>query len=241
MSSIRRALRNKWTWIIGVPVLLVAIFVGGPFVYIHIIKEDAPPPLHLKAVDSSKRGSTSSSTAAAPADITGTWTVKSGSQAGYRAKEILFGQSTEAAGRTSGVTGTLTVDGTTVSAASFTADLTGLKSDSGNRDSQVQGRILDTSQFPNATFKLTQPIALGSVPANLQEIKADATGDLTIHGTTKSVTFQITARRNGNLIETNGSIPITWSDYNIGAPSGGPAQVSDRGQMEFLISFTRGT
>jgi len=240
MSSIRRALRNKWTWIVGVPVLLVIVFVGGPFVYIHFIKEDAPPPLRLKAVDSAKSGSTSTTTASRD-DISGTWKVKSGSQVGYRAKEILFGQSAEAAGRTTGVTGSLTVDGTTVQDANFTADLTGLKSDSGNRDSQVQGRILNTSQFPNATFKLSQPIALGNVPANLQEIKVNATGDLTIHGTTKSVTFPITARRNGDTIETNGSIPITWSDYNISAPSGGPAQVADSGQMEFLITFTRGT
>lgn len=240
MSSIRRAVRNKWTWIIGIPVLLLVVFVGAPFVYIHFVKDDAPPPLRLKSVASAKRGSTSS-TAATPADVSGTWRVKSGSKVGYRAKEILFGQSTEAAGRTTGVTGTLTVEGTTVQDAGFTADLTGLRSDSGNRDDQVQGRILDTSQFPNATFELTQPIALGSVPADLHEIKVDATGDLTIHGTTKSVTFQITARRNGDAIETNGRIPITWSDYDIGAPSGGPAQVADSGQMEFLITFTRGT
>jgi polyisoprenoid-binding protein YceI len=173
------------------------------------------------------------------AAIDGTWTVKSGSTVGYRAKEILFGQSADAAGRTTGVTGTLTIDGTTVRTASFTADLTGLKSGSGNRDSQVQGRILNTAQFPNATFTLTQPITLASVPADLEEVKPDATGDLTIHGTTKSVTFPITARRNGATIEVNGSVPIRWSDYDIGAPSGGPAQVEDSGQMEFLVTFMR--
>jgi polyisoprenoid-binding protein YceI len=233
-------MRNKWTWIIGVPVLLVVVFVGGPFVYIHFIKEDAPPPLKLESVD--KTRSTSSSTAATtPASIDGSWQVKSGSQVGYRAKEVLFGQSTEAAGRTTGVTGTMTIDGTTVEHATFTADLTGLKSDSGNRDSQVQGRILNTAQFPHATFELTKPIDLGSVPPDLKEITVDATGDLTIHGTTKPVTIEITARRNGRVIETNGSVPITWSDYHIGAPSGGPAQVEDSGSMEFLITFTPAT
>ena len=39
-------------------------------------------------------------------------------------------------------------------------DLTTLKSDSDNRDGQVQGRILQTDQFPKATFKLAQPIEL---------------------------------------------------------------------------------
>jgi polyisoprenoid-binding protein YceI len=238
--SFRSAVRNKWTWIIGVPVLLVVVFVGGPFVYINFIKEDAPPPLKLESVDKSKSTS-SSTTAATPASIDGTWQVQSGSQVGYRAKEVLFGQSTEAAGRTTGVTGTMTITGTTVDAAKFTADLTGLKSDSGNRDNQVQGRILNTAQFPNATFELTKPIDLGRVPADLQQITVDATGELTVHGTTKPVTITITARRNGEVIETNGNVPITWSDYGIDSPSGGPATVEDSGSMEFLITFTRTT
>ncbi len=52
--SFRTTMRNKWTWIIGVPVLLVVIFVGGPFVYINFIKDDAPPPLKLESVDKNK-------------------------------------------------------------------------------------------------------------------------------------------------------------------------------------------
>jgi polyisoprenoid-binding protein YceI len=237
--SFRSTVRNKWTWIIGVPVLLVVIFVGGPFVYINFIKDDAPPPLKLESVDT--KATSSSTTAATSASIDGTWKVTSGSQVGYRAKEVLFGQSAEAAGRTTEVTGTMTITGTKVDDASFTADLTGLKSDSGNRDDQVQGRILNTSEFPNATFELTEPIDLGTVPADLQEITVDASGDLTIHGTTKPITITITARRNGEVIETNGSIPITWSDYGIDSPSGGPATVESSGSMEFLITFQPAT
>jgi polyisoprenoid-binding protein YceI len=238
--TFKSTVRNKWTWIIGVPVLLVIIFVGGPFVYINFIKDDAPPPLKLESVNKDK--STSSSTnAATPASIDGKWEVKSGSQVGYRAQEVLFGQSTEAAGRTTGVTGTMTIDGTSVEDATFTADLTGLKSDSDNRDNQVQGRILNTAEFPKATFTTTKPIDLGSVPADLKQITVDAAGELTIHGTTKPVTIRITARRNGDVIETNGSVPITWSEYGIDSPSGGPATVEDSGSMEFLITFTPAT
>jgi polyisoprenoid-binding protein YceI len=238
--SFKSTMRNKWTWIIGVPVLLVVIFVGGPFVYINFIKEDAPPPLKLESLDKDENTS-SSSTPATDASIDGSWEVQSGSQVGYRAKEVLFGQSTEGAGRTTGVTGTMTIDGTTVEDAKFTADLTGLKSDSGNRDNQVQDRILETSEFPNATFELTKPIDLGSVPADQQQITVDATGDFTIHGTTKPMTFQIIARRNGKVIETNGNVPITWSEFGIDSPSGGPATVEDSGSMEFLITFTPAT
>ncbi len=96
---------------------------------------------------------------------------------------------------------------------------------------------MNTAEFPDATFKLTKPIELTSIPTDLVKIETTATGDLTLRGVTKTVTFDITARRNGESIEVNGSIPITWSDYDIPAPSGGPAQVEDSGEMEFLITF----
>jgi polyisoprenoid-binding protein YceI len=229
-------MRNKKTWFIGIPALLVLLLVGGPFVYINFIRDDAPPPLELTT--ETTRADTST-TAATAAGVDGDWSVKTGSTVGYRAKEVLFGQSADAAGRTHDVTGTMTIAGTTVDDASFTADLTTLESDSDNRDNQVQGRILNTAEFPNATFALTEPIELESIPADRVPITKQATGELTIHGTTKTVTFEIKAQRIDDTIEVNGSIPITWSDYNVGAPSGGPAQVEDSGQMEFLITFEK--
>jgi polyisoprenoid-binding protein YceI len=236
--SFGSVMRNKKTWFIGIPVLLVVIFVGGPFVYINFIRDDAPPPLKLATVTTTKPDPATSSTTPTAASVDGSWTVKSGT-VGYRVTEVLFGQTADAAGRTNAVTGDLTMNGTTAETASFTADLTTLKSDQANRDNQVQGRILNTAQFPNATFKLTSPITLASIPADLVQVKEKATGDLTLHGVTKSVTFDVTARRNGETIEVNGSIPITWSDYSIPAPSGGPAQVQDQGQMEFLITLKK--
>jgi polyisoprenoid-binding protein YceI len=230
-------MRNKKTWFIGIPVLLVLIFVGGPFVYINFIRDDAPDRLELTTETTRANGS--STTAAATATVDGDWTVRAGSTVGYRAEEVLFGQNATAAGRTQDVTGTMTIAGTTVDDANFTADLTTLKSDSDNRDNQVQGRILNTAEFPNATFTLTEPIELESVPADRVPITQEATGEFTIHGTTKTVTFEINAQRIDDTIEVNGSIPITWSEYNIGAPSGGPAQVEDSGEMEFLITFER--
>jgi polyisoprenoid-binding protein YceI len=229
--------RNKWTWIIGIPVLLVVVFVGGPFVYINFIRDDAPDRLELSTGTTQPSGS--STTAADTATVDGEWSVRAGSIVGYRAREILFGQDAEAAGRTEDVTGVMTIASSSVDDASFTADLTTLESDSDNRDNQVQGRILNTAEFPNATFALTEPIELESIPGDRVPITVQATGDLTIHGTTRSVTFALAAQRIGETIEVNGSIPITWSEYNIGAPSGGPAQVADDGEMEFLITFER--
>ena len=101
--SFGTVVRNKKTWIIGIPVLLVVIFVGGPFVYINFIEGDPPAKLKLATVDTtSRRPTTATST---DASIDGDWTVKSGSAVQYRVPEVLFGQSTTAVGKTDAVTG----------------------------------------------------------------------------------------------------------------------------------------
>jgi hypothetical protein len=61
-----------------------------------------------------------------------------------------------------------------------------------------------------------------------------------MHGVTKSVTFQVSAKRASGTIEVSGSIPIVFADWNISNPSGGPATTEDHGILEFLINFTHG-
>ena len=120
----------------------------------------------------------------------------------------------------------------------FTADLTKVTSDQANRDGQFQGRIMDTAKYPTATFALTAPIDLGSVPADRTQITVKAVGNLTLRGQTKPVTFVILAQRAGATISANGTIPIVFNGYQIPVPSFGPAQVEDHGELVFLINFT---
>ena len=225
---------TKLRWVLAAVAAVAVLAVAGPFVYIHFIEGDPPQRLSLDDV------ATSTSTTAAAASTTrqgidGTWTVGAGSQAGYRVREVLFGQDAEAVGRTSDVTGTMTIAGTSVTEGSFTVDLTTVSSDQSRRDGQFHNRIMQTSQFPKATFTLTKPIALGSVPADGAEVKASATGDLRVHGVKRSVTFDVVAKRTSNTIAVNGSIPVTFADYGIGDPSFGPAVVQDHGEIEFLL------
>ncbi len=91
--------------------------------------------------------------------ISGTWTVdpsvgslddSSGSFVGYRVKETLASiGATVAVGRTPAVTGSMTVDGSTITAAEFSADLTGLRSDNDRRDGYLRRQSLETEQFPD--------------------------------------------------------------------------------------------
>jgi hypothetical protein len=40
------------------------------------------------------------------------------------------------------------------------------------------------------------------------------------------------------LIAVQGNIPVTFSDYGIDNPSGGPARVGNDGQLAFVLAFT---
>ena len=226
-------LRKHWkAWTIGAVVAVVVLVVGVPFVYIHVFNSAQPAALTLDA------GTSNSGAATVATD--GTWKVAQDgtTTTGYRVHEILAGQSTTAVGRTSKVTGDFAISGSKVTAATFTVDMTSVKSDKDLRDKQFQGRIMETSKYPTATFKLTQPIDLGADPVAGKTYQAQATGDLTLHGTTKTITFTVNAERTGNTVKVQGSIPITFTDYNISSPSfAGFVTVDPSGQLEFLLDL----
>ena len=248
--SFSEQLRKPRTWFIAIPVVILLAVTVGPFVYINFIKEDAPERLDFDDIATPTTADGSTDTTAASGDTTaatgsgeadgieGSWEIAAGSEAGYRATEVLFGQSTEGAGRTEEITGTLEIAGTEATSASFEVDMTTLTSDEERRDGQVHSRILETGTFPTATFELTEPVDFGE-PADLEEVTVQATGDLTVHGVTQSVTVDLVARLNGSAIEITGNIPVTWADYDIDDPSGGPAQVEDSGEIEFALSFAQ--
>ena len=232
---------GTWSWkrwlAIGLGVVLVLVVVG-PWVYIHLIEGPAPAPLGLGSPSAAATGAPASSID--PANAGGEWAIADGSVVGYRVAEVLFGQDNEAVGRTDAITGSMTIDGTTVTAASFTVDMTTVTSDQARRDEQFDGRIMETSIYPTATFTLTEPIELGDLPAEGQNQTYSATGDLELHGVTRSVTFDVDGRYSGSLVQIAGSIPIAFADWNIGNPSFGPVTTEDHGTLEFALDFNRG-
>ena len=163
------------------------------------------------------------------------------SQVGYRVVEDFIGglQNAEAVGRTSVVSGSLVAEATTITAATFEVDVATLESDDDRRDNQLRGRLLETGTYPTATFTLTQPIELGAEPADLEEVTATATGDLTLHGVTRTVTFEVQARRVGAEIEVLGSIHLVFDDYGIDDPTSPIVSVRDEGELEFLLVLAR--
>jgi polyisoprenoid-binding protein YceI len=231
--------RQLRRWLIIGALGIIAVVVGGPFVYIHFIEGDAPAKLSVETKAPPSSLGSASASAAGDVPLDGVWKVASNSQAGYRVNEVLFGQHHEAVGRTSSVGGQITIAGAKVSQGAFTVDLTTVTSDQSRRDRQFSGRIMDVSSFPTAMFKLTQPIDFGSVPTGSEAVKANATGDLTLKGVTKSVTFDVSGKRTNNTVAVSGSIPVTFADFDIPNPGFADITTDDHGVIEFLLNFSK--
>jgi polyisoprenoid-binding protein YceI len=242
-------------------VALIALLAGAFLLWIVVLRDDAPTALDSGDLDAALSSTTVAAvtvpesisesvpetapetvvTTVAPADAgaDGVWSVAADSTLGYRVQEVLGGIDVEGAGRTSDVTGSLTIAGNQATAAEFTVQMASITSDSDRRDGQFRSRIMSVDEFPTATFVLTAPIDFGAVPAEGESLTATATGDLTLRGVTRSVTFPVEAQLEGGRIGVLGSIPILFSDYSIPDPSNGFAVVKDNGLLEFVLVFDR--
>ncbi|MCO5177330.1 MAG: YceI family protein [Thermomicrobiales bacterium] len=177
--------------------------------------------------------------------LAGEWTVVAQENAfvGYRIGEELASiGTTEAVGRTSDVIGTLTIDGTNLTAATITVDMTTLESDESRRDRALNDQALETRAFPEATFVLTEPVELPVGLADGESVSVTATGTLTLHGVEQTVQIPMEAQVSGDTLVVVGSLDISLADYGISQPQS-PAVVSvqDHGTLELQLYFERTT
>lgn len=219
--------------VLGV-VLVVFLALAMPYIYIHFI--EGPPPAKLSLPPASATKTTTGSSATS---VNGILNVGKGSVVGYRVSEVLIGQDSTAVGRTSKVWGSIDVSGANITKATFSANMASVVSDQSQRNAQFDGRIMDVSQYPTATFTLTSPIKLGSIPNVGTVTKASATGELTMHGATKPVTFTVSIERTASGVFALAEIPIKFGTWNIANPSiGGFVTTANNGTLEVLLSVT---
>ena len=208
-------LKNPRVLLIGV-VALVALFAVA---YFALFDTDSPPKFSLET-----KGSTN--VAAPPAgELAGTWTVADGSIAGYRVREKLANlpAPSDAVGRTGAVTGQVTIadqsGAYSAKNATFTVDVSQLKSDQDKRDNRVRSMGLETDKYPQATFAAAGPLAIPQDAVDGKVVTVQTDGDLTLHGMTKKVSIPLQVQRNGAQIRIVGNYQFSWSDFGMTAPS----------------------
>ncbi len=149
--------------------------------------------------------------------------VPGGSEARYRVREQLARLSfpSDAVGTTRAISGQVVVnpDGTIVSEESkIVVDLTTLRSDESRRDNYIQNNTLQTSRFPTAEFVPKEIRGLPSPLPDSGEGQFQLSGDLTLHGVTRPVTWEVTARLDGQTLTGSATTSFTFADFNLTVP-----------------------
>ena len=183
---------------------------------------------------------------AATTDSNVTYTIMSGTTADFKVREQLVGHDlpSDAIGKTSAVTGKIVLgpDGKVDATQSkFTVDLTTLKSDQSRRDGFIQRSTLETAQYPTATFVPTEVKGLPSPLPTSGQVTFQLSGNLTVHGVSHPMTWNVTATVNGNDVSGQASTPFTFADFGMTPPKAGPVlSVNDNGTLEMAFKLSKG-
>ena len=231
----------------------LVVVAGGAAGYVYFFSglRTSPPALSFASPSPATSSATSPSpTSTVTSGFAGVWQVASGSVAGYRVREQFVGQTSthDAVARTSSVTGQLTItqSGTSyqLSTGTVTVQLSGLASVDSvagynviNRDRIVQ-QSLDVNQFPTAVLKL-QPVAIPSGVDSGQTVTFQVSGDITIHGVTKTVTATVQLRATGGTPQVVATIQTNMTNFGVQPPSIGFTTVQSAVTIEAQLSFSR--
>lgn len=146
------------------------------------------------------------------------------SEARYRVQEELASQgAVEAVGATKAVIGNLYLGakGEPRACSRFDVDLRTLVSDSSRRDNYLYTNTLETQAFPVATFVLSKVEGLNG-PLTETETTFRLIGDLTFHGVTKPVAWDVTASLVDGAIRGKAVTVFEMPAFGITPPTVGP-------------------
>jgi polyisoprenoid-binding protein YceI len=152
--------------------------------------------------------------------------VPGSSKASYAVEEEFFNQAVNfftAVGTTQAIEGEFTanVEGNQVTLGDnrFVVDLRTLTSDSSRRDNRIREQWLESNTYPLAEFVAT---GLEGFPENVaegQDISFKVVGDMTIREVTRPLTFETTARLEGNTITGTSTTQLLMRDFGFEPPS----------------------
>ena len=174
--------------------------------------------------------------------------VEGASEARYRVREQLLGQAlpSDAVGSTRSVQVGLALDveGRLLAGQSkFTVDLRTLRSNESRRDNYIQGTPLETRRFPLAEFAPTQVNGLSSLQPPAVEVTFQLLGELTVHGVTRSVTWDVTLRPASPDLTGTASTSFALTDFGMRVPRVGPVLSTEDKvtlELDFLLRPSSG-
>jgi len=168
-----------------------------------------------------------------------------GSSASYSVTEQLVGINfpNDAVGTSTTVAGTLGIaaDGSIEAGSKLSIDLRNLKSDQDQRDNYIKTRTLETDKFPMAEFVPTKIKGIPTMIPFQGQTGLELTGNMTIHGVTKEVTFQgiATFGRDGT-IAGRGKTSFTFATFGLTKPSiSRLMSVDDKINLDVVFKFKR--
>jgi len=112
----------------------------------------------------------------------------------------------------------LTADGISLDSSrpsSFTVNLKTLNSDEDMRDRRVQNQGLETGTYPTATFTVSSVTGYDPAKPAGEEQTLKLTGIMDLHGVQKELTWDVKARREGNVITALATVNFKYEVFNI--------------------------
>ncbi|MDN5684550.1 YceI family protein [Corynebacterium glyciniphilum] len=224
-------MRKGIVTLVVVTVVALAIAIVGPPVYRLLTSEGLQT---ASIADGSGESAT--------VGVDGHWDVVSGagensSEAGYTFDEVLPGQEKSTSGRTSSVSGSLVVNDGILEEGRVTVDVDSIESDIEKRDIHVRDNILHTDQYPEATFTISDPVDLSSLPEDGSVDTVTVNGELTMHGKTNDVTAELTVLRTGENVIVEGQVPVEREAFGIVSPEFVASQIAEEGTVDLLLVF----
>lgn len=225
-------------WYLSIPVAVVVLVLAAGLSWWFFIRADAdlatdapeipgdllsPTPTPSPGSDGNAASATPAPTVILPAGTTRFRILPERSEAAYFAEETLasIGLPSRAKGATQDIHGEfyLRDDGIDPSFESrFTVDLRTLKSDESRRDARVQ-LTLDTANYPEAVFVVRRVEDFPRRWSGEEDATFRMTGDLTIHGVTREVTWEVKAKREGPVMTALATVELRYADFNIDPPN----------------------
>ena len=168
----------------------------------------------------------------------------SGSQASFTIDEVLRGSPKTVVGTTNQVAGQIAFDSSDPSSAqvgTILIDARTLTTDDTSRNRVLNNQILSTDQYEYISFTPSASTGLPETVVVGQPFTFQMSGDLTIRGTTRPATFDVTVTPGADgTLSGSATTTIQYSDWGINIPSV-PFVAGVGNQVTLQLSFDAAT